>query len=410
MMKRLGLFLLLSASGSMTPAFGADWTQWRGSNRDLIVKEQGLLASWPEGGPQQLWQVKLPGAGYSEPVIVKGVMYITGNEGQKGDLTGYLYALDLKTGATLWKQPYGAEWDKSFESARTSPTVVGDKLYLVSGLGVVVCFDITLKKQVWSVDTFKEYGGRNITWGIAENPLVYEGKVICQPGGPDASIVALDAKTGKTVWKSTGLSERSAYCSPALLTIDGKRQVVTMLENNVVGVCAEKGTPLWKVGHRNQHAVHPNTPILVGPNKIFVSSGYKYGSEMIEIKGSDATIVWKDKSSDNHFQGTAIYDGRIFSSGGGRLSCFDPKDGKELCSVGEARKVTFCITPAGLIAYDENSGKVMLISIKSCPCKVISSFSIKYGEKQHWSSPVVADGVLYLRRGTGVAAFDIRAK
>lgn len=409
-MKSLGMVMLLGTVFSQLSVSGADWTQWRGSNRDLIVTEQGLLASWPEGGPKQLWQVNLPGAGYSEPVIVKGVMYITGNEGQKGDLTGMLYALDCKTGATLWKQSYGQEWDKSFESARTSPTVVGDKLYLISGLGVVVCFDITLKKQAWSVDSFKEYGGRNITWGIAENPLVYDNKVICQPGGPNASIVALEAKTGKLVWKSTGLSDKSAYCSPALLTIDGKRQVVTMLENNVVGVCAEKGTPLWKVGHRNQHAVHPNTPILVGPNKIFVSSGYKYGSEMIEIKGNTAEIVWKDKSSDNHFQGTAIYEGRIYSSGGGRLSCFDPKDGKELCSVDQAKKVSFCITPAGLIAYDENTGKVMLISIKSSPCKVVSSFSIKYGEKQHWSSPVVADGTLYLRRGTGVAAFDIKAK
>jgi outer membrane protein assembly factor BamB len=409
MKKSIGLFLL-AVGFSQLSVSGADWTQWRGSNRDLIVTEKGLLESWPQGGPQQLWQINLPGAGYSEPVIVKGVMYITGNEGQKGALTGYLYALNLKTGAVLWKQPYGKEWDKSFESARTSPTVVGDKLYLVSGLGVVVCFDINLKKQVWAVDTFKEYGGRNITWGIAENPLVYDDKVICQPGGPNASIVALEAKTGKLIWKTQELSEKSAYCSAALLTIDGKRQVVTMLENNVVGVCAEKGTLLWKVGHRNQHAVHPNPPILVGPNKIFVSSGYKYGSEMIEIKGGDAKIVWKDKSSDNHFQGTAIYDGRIFSSGGGRLSCFDPKDGKELCSVDEAKKVTFCITPAGMITYDENDGKVMLVSVKACPCKVIASFKITYGDGKHWSSPVVADGVLYLRRGTGVAAFDIRAK
>jgi outer membrane protein assembly factor BamB len=409
MKKSIGLFLFAVGLTQLSVS-GADWTQWRGSNRDLIVTEKNLLTSWPEGGPKQLWQVKLPGAGYSEPIIAKGVMYITGNEGQKCDLTGYLYALDCKTGAILWKQPYGTEWDKNFESARTSPTVVGDKLYLISGLGVVTCFDINLKKQVWSVDTFKEYGGRNITWGIAESPLVYDNKVICQPGGANASIVALDAKTGKLVWKSQGLSEKSSYCSPALLTIDGKRQVVTMLEDNVVGVCAEKGTPLWKVGHRNQHAVHPNTPILVGPNKIFVSSGYKYGSEMIEIKGNNAEIVWNDKSSDNHFQGTAIYEGRIFSSGGGRLSCFDPKDGKELCKVTEAKKVTFCITPAGMITYDENGGKVMLVSIKTCPCKVVSSFKINYGEGQHWSSPVVADGILYLRHGTGVAAFDIRAK
>lgn len=409
-MKKSGLFLLLSVGVVTVQVSGADWTQWRGSNRDLIVTEKGLMASWPEGGPQQLWKIDLAGAGYSEPILVKGVMYITGNEGKKGDLTGYLYAINPKSGAILWKQPYGPEWDANFECARTSPTVVGNMLYLVSGVGGVACFDLSLKKKVWFVDTFKEYGGRNITWGIAENPLIYDGKVICQPGGPDASIVALDAKTGKLVWKSEGLSERSAYCSAALMTLNGKRQVVTMLEDHIVGVCAEKGTPIWKVAHRNQYAVHPNPPLLVGENKIFVSSGYKYGSEMIEVSGNDAKIVWKDKSSDNHFQGTALYEGRIFSSGGGRLSCFDPKDGKELCKVEGAKKTSFCITPVGMITYDENGGNVMLVDVKSCPCKVVSSFKVTYGDGPHWSSPVVSDGVLYLRRGKGVAAFDIRAK
>ena len=409
-MKSSSMFLLLSAGICSVQVLGADWTQWRGSNRDLIITEKGLLPSWPEGGPKQLWQVNLPGAGYSEPILVKGVMYITGNEGSKGNLTGYLYAINPKTGATLWKQPYGPEWDKSFECARTSPTVVGNLLYLMSGEGGIACFDISLKKKVWFVDTFKEYGGRNITWGIAENPLVYDNKVICQPGGPDTSVVALDAKTGKLIWKSTGLSERSAYCSPALLTIGGKRQVVTMLEDNIVGVCAEKGTPLWKVGHRNKYAVHPNTPLLVGENKIFVSSGYGHGSEMIEVSGNDAKIVWKDKSSDNHFQGATLYEGRIFSSGGGKLSCFNPKDGTEMCKVEGAKKTSFCITPVGMITYDENGGNVMLVDVKSCPCKVISSFKINYGEGPHWSSPVVSDGILYLRHGKGVAAFDIRAK
>lgn len=408
-MKSAGMILLLVGVSAMQVA-RADWTQWRGSNRDLIVTEKGLMPSWPEGGPKQLWQIDLPGAGYSEPVLVKGVMYITGNEGSKGDLTGYLYAINPKTGATLWKQPYGSEWDKSFECARTSPTVVGNMLYLVSGLGEVACFDISLKKKVWAVDTFKVYGGRNITWGIAESPLVYDNKVICQPGGPDASVVALDAKTGKLVWKSTGLSEKSAYCSPALVTLNGKRQVVTMLEDSIVGVCAEKGTPLWKVGHRNQHAVHPNAPLLIGENKLFVSSGYGHGSEIIEVNGAEAKIIWTDKSSDNHFQGTALYEGRIFSSGGGRLSCFDPKDGKELCKVEGAKKTSYCITPAGMITYDENGGNVMLVDVKACPCKVISSFKINYGEGPHWSSPVVSDGILYLRHGKGVAAFDIRAK
>ncbi len=387
-----------------------DWTQWRGSNRDLIVTDEKLLASWPEKGPAQAWQIELPGEGYSEPVVAGGFIYITGNVGDKKNREGYLYALEAKTGKIVWQTKYGPEWAESFEFARTSPTVVDGRVYVVGGLGHVVCFDAKDGKMVWTVDAHAKFGGRNITWGIADNPLVYDGKVICQPGGPDAAIVALDVKTGDVVWKSTGLGERSAYCSAALLTINGKQQVVSMLEDNVVGVDAKDGHPLWKFPHRNKHAVHPNTPVLCGKDRLFVSSGYGYGAEVLEVSGGEAKRVWSDKSWDNHFQGVAFYKGRIFSSGGGKLSCFDPESGKVVYSVAGAKKTSFCITPVGLIMYDENGGAVTLVKVEPDTNAVVSSFKIEYGNGPHWSSPVVSNGILYLRRGKGLAAYEIGEK
>ena len=387
-----------------------DWTQWRGSNRDLIVTGEKLMASWPAGGPQRLWQIDLPGEGYSEPVLVGGTLYITGNTGDKSNRIGHLYALDPKTGTIRWQSDYSPEWATNFEFARTSPTYSDGKLYVVSGLGHVVCLDAKDGKTVWSVDAHAKYGGQNITWGIADNPLIYDGKIICQPGGPDTSVVALNAKTGELVWKSVGLGEKSAYCSPALITLNGKRQVVTMLEDHLVGVDAETGKPLWKHGHRNKYAVHPNTPVLCGPDKLFISSGYGYGSEIVEVAGDTAKSVWSDKKSDNHFQGVALYKGRIFSSGGGKLFCFDPASGNVVYTVEGAKKTSFCITPAGMITYDENGGTVMLVDVQADACKVVSSFKVEYGNGPHWSSPVVSDGVLYLRRGKGLAAYAIGAQ
>jgi len=407
-MNRTCLAVVLAA-GACTAQAG-DWTQWRGSNRDLIVTETGLLKAWPEGGPKQLWQVELPGDGYSEPIVVDGTVFITGNTGDKENRVGNLYALDAKTGAIRGQTEYAPEWAASYECARTSPTYHDGKLYLIGGLGHVVCISAKDGKIVWKVDAHKEYGGRNITWGIADNPLIYDGKVICQPGGENTGVVALDVNTGELIWKSEGLSERSAYCSPALITLNGKRQLVTQLEDHAVGLDADTGKLIWKHPHRNQHAVHPNTPVLCGEDKIFISSGYRFGSEMLEIAGNEAKRVWTHKASDNHFQGFAFYLGRIFSAGGGKLWCFDPKDGSEVYTVEGAKKTSFCITPVGMITYDENGGKVMLVDVKADSAKVISSFDIKYGNGHHWSSPVVANGVLYLRRGNGVAAFDIAEK
>jgi len=403
-------FALAGCVGVGLFAQAGDWPQWRGVNRDLMVTGESLLASWPEGGPQKLWGFELPGDGFSEPVIVHGTIYITGSTGDKKNRVGHLYALDPKTGAIRWQTEYGPEWGANFEFARTSPTVVNGLVYVISGLGHVACIDAKDGKKVWSIDSHAQFGGRNITWGIADNPLIYDGKVICQPGGADASIVALDAKTGSVIWKSKGLSERSAYCSPALLTLNGKRQVVTMLEDHLVGVDAENGTPLWKHPHRNKYAVHPNTPVLCGANRLFISSGYKFGSELVEVSGGTAKRVWAAEASDNHFQGAAFYLGRIFSSGGGKLSCFDPADGRVVYDVEGAKKTSFCITPVGLITYDVFGGKVMLVDVKPDSYKVVSSFAITYGNGEHWSSPVVSDGVLYLRRGKGIAAYAIGKK
>ncbi len=408
-MRRIGVALVGLGCMALTARSG-DWTQWRGTGRDLIVTGESLLASWPAGGPARLWQIELPGEGYSEPVVVGGTVFITGSTGEKRSRVGHLYALSPKDGGILWQTDYGPEWGESYEFARTSPTVVNGQVFVVGGRGHVVCLDATSGKVVWSVDSHAQFGGRNITWGIAENPLVYDGKVICQPGGPDTSIVALDIKTGKPVWKSVGLSERSAYCSPALLTIEGRLQVVTMLEDHVVGVDAKDGHPLWKHPHRNKYAVHPNTPVLCGKDRLFISSGYGYGSEILEIAGGKVKQVWADKARDNHFQGVAFYKGRVFSSGGKVLSCFDPANGKTVYTVEGARKTSFCITPAGMITYDENGGTVMLVEVGAEASKVISSFRIEYGNGPHWSSPVVANGVLYLRRGKGLAAYAIGAK
>lgn len=390
--------------------YAGDWSQWRGSNRDLIVAGEELLERWPDGGPERLWLSEIPGEGYSAPIVVDGTLYITGSSGDKKSRKGHLYALDAASGKVKGEVEYGPEWGSSYEFARTTPTWHDGALYLVGGMGHVVCMSGKDGKILWKVDSHKEYGGRNITWGIADNPLIYDGKMICQPGGVDAAVVALDVKSGALVWRSKGLSERSAYCSPALLKINGRMQVVTMLEEHVVGLDAETGDHLWQHHHKNQHAVHPNTPVLCGENRIFVSSGYKHGAEILEIDGGEVKRIWHDKRHDNHFQGVALYQGRIFSSGGGRMSCFDPADGREVYNIAGAKKTTFCITPVGMITYDDNGGRVQLVKVTPESHEVVSSFKVDYGNGPHWSSPVVANGVLYLRRGKGVAAFRIGAR
>jgi len=402
----LGALAVLTMVGT---ACAVDWPQWRGPERDGICKEKGLRADWSQP-PKQLWLVTLPGSGYASPVVADGVIYLTGSSGAKDQRRGSLYALNPATGATKWTCDYGAEWSGDYASTRTTPTISGGYAYLVSGKNLVVCIDVRTGKVAWSVDAIERFHGKNIQWGIAESPLLVDNKVICHPGGPDAAVAALDIKTGATIWTSKGLSDASAYCSPALLTLRGRKQIVTQTADNVVGLNPETGAVLWAHAHHNQYGVHPNTPVAVGPDRVVVASGYGYGAECIRVTDSGAERVWFVKAVDDHFHGMVLLDGRLYLEGSsGPLLCLNPETGAVLSRTEGVKRATLLGTETGLLAYAEN-GSVLCIKRTGDTCAVTGSLHVDFGSQQHWASPVVANGVLYVRHGEALAAYDLKAR
>jgi outer membrane protein assembly factor BamB len=389
-------------------ARAADWPQWRGPNRDGIATETGLLTRWPEGGPVRLWQVDLPGEGYSSPSVADGTIYITGNTGNKQDRMGFLYALDVANGALRWQTGFGREWSKNYAFARTTPTVHGGRVYTIASQGLVACCDAQTGRTIWTVDMLQRFKGVNTAWGIAESPLIHGRMLICQPGGPDAAVAALDIDTGATIWTSRGLSDKSAYCSPMLLEVGGRMQLVTQTANHVVGLDPDSGQVLWKHAHRNRHAVHPNTPLVVDGNKVFVASGYGYGAELLAIRDGTVTRVWHNPQADNHFQGFILVKGRIVCPSR-NINVLDPATGAAVYRVQEARKPQVTMTAQGLIAYDEG-GTIWLIDLQAERYAILGRLKVDFGNGQHWSTPTLANGILVVRRGKGVAAFDLRTK
>lgn len=390
----------------------ADWPQWRGPDRDGLSKEKGLLADWSQP-PKKLWQVTTPGAGYNGPAVADGVVYLTGSSGSGKARAGSLYALNAADGTIRWQTEYGPEWGSNYESTRSTPAIGDGRICLISGMGRVVCVNAKDGQKVWTVDTFERFHGRNITWGIAESPLLVGKKLICHPGGPDAAVAALDTATGATIWTSKGLSDASAYCSPALLTLNGRRQIVTQTAENVVGIDPETGAVLWKHPHRNTYAVHPNTPVAVGPDLVVVSSGYGYGTECLQIGADGAKRVWQVKDADNHFHGMLLIDKRLYLAGSKRkdpLYCLDPQTGSILSRVEGVSRAAIIGTEAGIIGYDEDRGEIALIKLDGDQARKVGSFPVDFGKNQHWGQPVLADGVLYVRHGAVLAAFALKAK
>jgi outer membrane protein assembly factor BamB len=400
------ILALLAVAGI---ASAADWPQWRGPDRDGISKEKGLLADWSQP-PKPLWKVTLPGAGYNGPAVVDGVIYVTGTSGAGKDRVGALYALRASDGILSWQYEYGPEWSANYGAARSTPTVADGRIYLVSGMGRVICVNAKDGQKVWAVDTFERFKGRNITWGIAESPLLVGKKLICHPGGKDAAVAALDIATGETVWTTRGLDDASAYCSPALLTLNGKKQIVTQTAEHVVGIDPETGAVLWKHPHKNTYAVHPNTPVAVGADRVVVSSGYGYGTECLQVH-ADGTVTraWLVKEVDNHFHGMLLLNQRLYlSSSKGSVFCLDPQSGKTLSRIDGVGRTAILAIDGGIIGYDEG-GRIVFLTLAGEQGKVAGSFPVDFGKQQHWNQPVVANGVLYVRHGDVLAAFDLKA-
>src|ERR671916_2583388 len=218
----LGAVAVLCATAASAAAqTGGEWPQWRGANRDGISKETGLLKQWPEGGPALAWKAAGAGMGYSSVVVSKGRVYTLGLRGDKE----YVIAFDAATGKEVWATAHGAAFrNDRGDGPRGTPTVDGDRVYSLGGAGDLSAIDAKTGKIIWQMNVLQKFGGSNITWGISESPLVVGDKVLVNPGGPGASVVALSKKDGALIWKSQ--SDRAGYSSAIPVQVGGKTQVI----------------------------------------------------------------------------------------------------------------------------------------------------------------------------------------
>jgi outer membrane protein assembly factor BamB len=383
----------------------ADWPQWRGPARDNKSTATGLLREWPQGGPPEIWSVGGLGDGYSTVAVTDDKLYTTGVI----DGEGFLVAIS-NDGKLLGKASYGNDVAKGgYRGTRSTPTVADGRIYVMSGFGVVTCFDQARGKKLWQVDTFKSFGGRQITWQVSESLLVDGDEVICTPGGPDALIVALDKATGRTVWKSSGINSKSAYCSPIVVNHNGRRIIITMVETGAVGVDRKTGKLLWHHPHRNKHAVHAATPIYQ-EGKVFITSGYGLGSELLELSpgGSRVSRKWSSKALDNHHGGVIFLNGYIYGTNNRELVCLDFDTGKVQWTERGVGKGSLTYADGMIYVYGER-GMMGLIDPDPKGGRLVSSFQVTKGTNQHWAHPVVTGGRLYIRHGDVLMAFDVEA-
>jgi outer membrane protein assembly factor BamB len=410
------IFLLLAIQFP-TNLLSQHISQWRGASRNGIYNESNLLKEWPEEGPEELWSIDLVGTGWGSASVTDEGIYLTG----KMDTLEYCSKVDLE-GRLIWQTPIGRAWWGSYSDARSTPTVIDQKVYVISGMGVIACLEAATGDKIWSLDGYNKFEGHYTDWGVCESPLIIGDRLIYTPGGAQTTMVALDTKTGETVWTSESLQDSTGYVSPMLINHNGRAIITSILANLFIGVDAGDGEILWRYKYsdlkwNNDHPYTPiincNTPVYDN-GKIFISKGYNHLGALFSLTedGSGVSLERTDSVFDVHIGGMVLYEGSLYganwlNNSDGNWCSIDLETGKVNYEFHWQSKGSTIMADDMLYCYEEKRGHVALVRPSSSEFDIVSSFRIGKGSGPHWAHPVIRDGRLYIRHGKVLMAYDI---
>lgn len=389
--------------------------QWRGPHRNGVFPDVNLLKQWPEQGPEVLFATVGLGKGYSSTVATADRIFVTGMI----DSVEYLTALDLK-GRVIWQKPYGPSWNQSFPEARCTPTVEENRVYVHSGLDKLSCLDVQTGAEIWSVDIHQVYQSQWDMFGVSESPLIVDNLLLTTPGGDQTTVIALDKMTGKLVWKSESLQAHRSNMAPVCIDHCGKKYLITATQTHVLGVDPQNGEILWQYHYNFLDKNGDNTTILANTpvyqdSCLWISNGWDTKSVMLEIAPDGRSVREKftDQTFDNQNHGVVVVDGFVYGSNftgrnTGKWVCMNWSTG-EITWIADFHNKGPIISADGMLyCYEEKRGHMALVPADPKEFKVISSFQVKEGAGPHWARPAIYHGMLLVRHGDCLIAYNLK--
>lgn len=415
--------------GVTWPVVADDWPQWRGPNRDGRSAETGLLSSWPDGGPPLAWQATGVGNGYSSVAVVGDRVYTLGDIGEDQ----FALAIEVGTGKTLWKQRVGPGWEDQYLGSRSTPTVDGEHVYVLSTEGELHCLEAATGKPVWKRDLRREFDARlmqamgQYDWKFSESPLVDGTRVVVTPGGAKTAMVALDKATGEELWRAALPADfetpgvaGAGYSSAVVAQSRGVRQYVQMVGEGLISVDAISGNFLWGYSRVANKIANIATPLVAG-NRVFASTGYQTGAALVEVETREGGLAAKEvyflpsEVFQNHHGGMILDEGHVYTGTGhnkGFPLAVKLDDGKVVWGpIRTQGKGSAAIAYADDHLYLRyQNGLMVLAEATPEEYREKGSFMIPKVEHESWSHPVIAHGHLFLKEQDTLYVYDLRAK
>lgn len=423
----LGLVLIASCvtiSWMAQAAHAADWPTFGGADRSSVSSETNLLDQWGSDGPALLWKAEGAGRGYASPVVADGRIYTLGDSlstAADGDTDEYLTCFSEKDGRQLWKTKTGPAWTEgnlSWQGSRGTPTVDDTHVYVITPHGQLVCANTNDGQIVWQLNLKDDLGGKKADgWGYSESPLVDGDKLLCTPGGTQATLVALNKATGKVMWKCVRPDDVGAGHSSIVISQVGDQKVyVQNTGGGPMGVAAD-GALLWDYDVSPPTAFIP-TPIIQD-DYVFTVAGYGLGGALLQQipdgknKVSIKEIYGLKTALGNKHGGVVLVDKRLYGSAEDRniVYCADLLTGEILWQKrGSGSNSTSLIAADGKLFVRFQNGTMALAPLNPQDYEETSSFTTPGSgdsESPSWAHPVIANGKLLLREGDAILCYQV---
>ncbi len=378
------------------------WTDFRGPGRNGEYRERPILTSWPSDGLKPVWKQPV-GGGYASFVIAAGRAFTIEQRGPQEVVAAY----DVATGRELWTNAWTALFRETMggEGPRATPTWADGHVFALGGQGEFRCLDDATGKLVWRTNILVDANATNLQWGMAASPLIVDDTVVVLPGGSSGrSVVAYDRRTGKRAWSA--LDDQQSYSSPMLVTLAGTRQILLFSATRVLGLSPGGHAVLWEYPWKTPYDVNAGQPIIIGANRVFVSSGYGSGAAVIEI-APDFSVreVWRNIRMKNQFTSSVLHDGFIYGLDESILACVDAATGDLKWKGGRYGYGQVLLASGHLIVLTEDGD---LVLVRAAPDRHQELARFPAIEGKSWNHPAMSGGILLVRNINEMAAFDLR--
>ncbi len=378
--------LLVALSAFAVGSANGQWLQFAGPTRDFKVTPKAPLVAWGDKGPKKLWERPL-GEGYTSILA-------------DGDRLYTMYHADKHS----YEVPGAEKGDNGYGvGPRSTPCIVGDRIFAVGITGIFHCLNKTDGKVVWTHKLLDEFGGNLPQWGYSCSPLAYRNTIVLSTGGKGKAVAAFNQEDGKEVWASG--ADQNAYSSPVLIQFEGKDQIVMLMAGSVLGLNPDSGEQIWSFPHKTFADVNAALPVFGPDNVLVITSAYRTGSRAIKLTSKDggveATQVWSNEKNGIH-HGAVLRDGDVIYGSVGMMgpaffTALDLADGgKQLWKEREPfRKATFLKAGEKLLVLDEG-GTLGLASVSREGLKA-DCLAERILSEPAWSVPTLVESRVYLR-------------